>query len=104
MLFHLLALRVDQQQFNRLAFGLGNLYLARQDTFLIVVLQVGIDEEVLNVDLRRGIEIHLAGDTREAPEVLILDIGAVAPAHHLHGDEVATFLQILGDIELGSHL
>ena len=56
------------------------------------------------MNLRRGVEIDLTGDTREAPEVLILEIGAVAPAHHLHGDEVAAWLQILGDVELGSHL
>ena len=35
-----------------------------------------------------SIKIHFAGDTREAPEVLILEIGTVAPTHDLHGDEV----------------
>ena len=41
---------------------------------------------------RTGIEVDLACDTRQTPEVLIFEIGAVAPTHHLHGDEVATFL------------
>ena len=54
--------------------------------------------------LRTGIEIHLASNTRQAPEVLVLEIRAVAPAHDLHGDEVFTLLQILSDVELGSHL
>ena len=62
------------------------------------------DEDILDVLLGTGIEIHLAGYTREAPEVLVLQIRAVAPAHHLHGDEVLAFLQVLGDVELGSHL
>ena len=54
--------------------------------------------------LRTGIEIHLPGDACEAPEVLIFQIRAVAPAHHLHSDEVAALLQVFRDIELGSHL
>ena len=56
------------------------------------------------MDFRCGIEIHLAGDTREAPEVLILEIRAVAPAHDLHGDKVLAWLQIFREIELGSDL
>ena len=101
---HLLALWVNQLQINRLTFGLRNLYFTRQDTFLIVVLQVGIDEEVLNVHLWTGIQIHLAGNTCEAPEVLILQVRAVAPAHHLHSNQVLAFFQVLGDVELGSYL
>ena len=54
--------------------------------------------------LRRGIEIDLAGDTREAPEVLVLEVGTVAPTHHLHGDEVAARLEVLRDVELSSDL
>ena len=54
--------------------------------------------------LRRGIEIDLAGDSCKAPEVLILEIRAVAPAHHLHGDEVAARLEVLRDVELSSDL
>ena len=103
-LLHLLALRVDQLQFNRLTFGLGNVYFTRQDTFLIVIFQIGIDEEILNVYLRCSIEIHLAGNACEAPEVLIFEIGTVAPAHDLHGDEILAFLQVFRDIELSSHL
>ena len=54
--------------------------------------------------LWRGIEIHLAGNAREAPEVLVLQIGAVAPAHHLHGYQVIARLHIFGDVKLGGHL
>ena len=51
-----------------------------------------------------GIQIHLAGDTSKAPEVLIFQIATVAPAHNLHGYQVFARLQILCDIEFGSHL
>ena len=54
--------------------------------------------------LRSGVEIHLTGNTREAPEVLILQIRAVAPAHNLHGNQVFARLQVFRDVKLGSHL
>ena len=53
---------------------------------------------------RTRIEINLTGDTCKAPEVLILEIRTIAPAHHLHSYQVLARLQILGDIKLGSHL
>ena len=56
------------------------------------------------MQLRTGIEIHLTGNAREAPEVLILEIRTIAPTHHLHGNEVLARLEILRDVELGSHL
>ena len=62
-------------------------------------------EDVLDVCLGTRIEIHFAGDAGEAPEVLILKVGAVAPAHHLHGDEVlAAWSKVLGQVEFGFHL
>ena len=62
------------------------------------------DGHVGQMHLRTGIEINLAGNAGEAPEVLVFQIGTVAPAHYLHGDEVLTLLQILRDVELSSHL
>ena len=62
------------------------------------------DGHVGQMHLRSGIQIHLAGNAGEAPEVLVFQVGTVAPAHHLHGDEVRALLQVLGDVELGSHL
>ena len=56
------------------------------------------------MDLRGGIEIDLTGDTCKAPEVLILEVRAIAPAHDLHGDEVTAWLQVFRDIELGCDL
>ena len=56
------------------------------------------------MNLWTGIEINLAGNTCKAPEVLIFEIRAVAPAHDLHGNEVLAFLQVFGNIELSSNL
>ena len=53
---------------------------------------------------RTCIQVHLAGDAREAPEVLIFQIAAVAPAHHLHGYQVLAFLHVFGNVKLGSYL
>ena len=63
-----------------------------------------LDGYVLDVLLGTGTEIHLAGNTRKSPEVLVLQVGAVTPAHHLHGDEVLASLQVFGDVKLCGHL
>ena len=102
-LSYLLAILVTQ--------GDGNIALATlkrnliiQNTILEVILKTGIQTYISCMKLRTGIEIHLTGNTREAPIVLVFKIRTIAPAHHLHGNEVLTRLEILGDIELGSHL
>ena len=61
------------------------------------------DGQVGDVSLGARIEIHLTRYARQPPEVLVLEIGAVAPSHHLHGNEVAAALHIRRDIELGSY-
>ena len=45
-----------------------------QCTVLVVLVQVGEDEEVIDTHLRTGIHIYLTGDTGEAPEVLVLEV------------------------------
>ena len=62
------------------------------------------DCQILDMHLRTGIQIYLASNTCEAPEILVLQVRAVAPAHHLHGNQVLAFLQVLGNVELGSYL
>ena len=102
-LSNLLAILVTQ--------GDGNIALASlkrnliiQNTILEVILKTGIQADISCMKLRTCIEIHLTGNTREAPIVLVFKIRTIAPAHHLHGNKVLTRLEILGDIELGSHL
>ena len=70
--------------------------------FLYIPVLQNLD--VLNIGFRTGIEIDLAGNTRKAPEVLVLQIGAVTPAHHLHGYQVLAWLDIFGNVELRSDL
>ena len=59
--------------------------------------------EVTNMQRRAGHERDIAEDAAHAPEVLILDIAAVAPAVDLDRDHVLAGRQILRDIELGRH-
>ena len=54
--------------------------------------------------LLAGIEVNLAGNAGKAPEVLVLEIGAVAPAHHLHGNEVFLARREVGsEVKLGGN-
>jgi hypothetical protein len=86
-----------------LSLGTGYANFARENSLLEVLAQVGINDKVLDVDLRTGIEINLAGNAGEAPEVLVLQVGAVTPTHDLHGNEILALLQIFGDVELGGN-
>ena len=45
-----------------------------QRTVLVVLVQVGEDEEIIYTYLRTSIHIYLTGDTGEAPEVLVLEV------------------------------
>ena len=56
------------------------------------------------MNFRTGIEIYLTGNSCKTPEVLILKIRTITPAHHLHGNEIFAWFQIFGDIKLCSHL
>lgn len=51
-----------------------------------------------------GVEPAVAPHACHAPEVLVLAVGAVAPAKHLEGDEVGTLVEKLGDVKFGSDL
>ncbi len=97
---HLLAVGIGQTLLYR--GSLGSLYVHVELTLAVEI--VLSDGDIFNVHLRTGIEIHLAGNTCEAPEVLILQIRTVAPAHHLHGNQVLPFLQELGDVEFSCYL
>ena len=59
---------------------------------------------ITDMNLRTSIKIHLASNSSKAPEVLVLKIRTVTPTHNLHGNEVLTFFQVLGNIKLGCHL
>ena len=102
---HRLSVLIDERHFEPDAFGLVDVYgVVYPAAFLIHGIVVGVDSEIGDVHLRTGIEIDFAGNAGKAPEVLVFQIGTVAPAHHLHGNEVAAALQIFRDVELGGHL
>ena len=99
------ALGVRQGKFHFLALGAGsgegNGELAHRE----VPVEVLADVYVLQVSLGAGIEVDFACYAGEAPEVLVLAVRTVAPAHYLHADEVLLArLQIACDVELGGIL
>ena len=51
-----------------------------------------------------GKEIAFTSHTTQAPEVLILIPGTIAPAEGLEGNQILALLQIRSDVKLGSHL
>ena len=67
----------------------------------VVPVEVGLDEEVADVDLGRTPERHVPKDPRESPHVLVLEVAAHAEAVDLDGQQVFTRSYIPGDIELG---
>ena len=70
---------------------------------LVLSVEVGSHADIINMSrLRARVEEAVAGHAREAPEVLVLRVGTVAPAERLEGNEVVAFLEIWSDVELGS--
>ena len=69
-----------------------------------VPVHTGDDVHVLNAFFLTGVDIDPTGYTAQPPEILILQVGAVAPAEHLQGDEVLPGLDVSGDVEAGLQL
>ena len=67
-------------------------------------VEAGLDLEIADADLGRGVEIDVALDAGQPPEVLALEIGAVRPAVDLDGQDVLARLEEPGDVELGRRL
>ena len=68
-------------------------------------VEVGSHPDIVDMHgLVAGEEIAVAGHPREAPEILVLTVGAVAPAESLEGDEIVALAQVWGDVELCRHL
>ena len=70
------------------AFGTGGGHVEGEAAVAVVVFKVGHIAEVGNLGLRTSKKVDLAGNPREAPEILVFKIRAVTPTHHLHGNEV----------------
>ena len=61
----------------------------------------GGDIVVAHGNGRRGIEINIAVETRHVEHVLAFEIGAVAPAEHLHANIILARAEIGCEVELG---
>ncbi len=61
--------------------------------------------DILYPPLLPCIDISITGEAAESPEILILEIGAVAPAEYLESDKVlCSDLDKLGNVETGFQL
>ena len=86
------------------ALGCGRGNVVCQHAVAVSVGKVLPHGDILDMGLRTRIEVHLAGYSGEAPEVLVLQIGAVAPPHHLHGNEITARTQVFRDVKLSRNL
>ena len=81
------SLLVGIQQFQPQVCFSCNLSLYIKETVLIVIGQIGIDTDIVQMCLGIAtIQIALAGNTRQAPKVLIFTIRTVTPAESLECD------------------
>ena len=100
---HLLALFVEEDEVQLAC----SLYLGRdvEHTILVVVYKVRSNTDILQLQLGiTGKEVALTSHTTQAPKVLILIPGTIAPAEGLEGNQILALLQIRSDVKLGSHL
>ena len=96
---HFASLGIEQPCLNRSFTNDVSLYIQ----YAVAVYPVLPDSQVGKMRLWACIEVYFSGNARQAPKVLVLKIGAVAPAHHLQGDEVFPFFEVSCDVELGSN-
>ena len=71
---------------------------------LIIIIQSRSEEEIPDSQLRIRLKVHIALNTRQAPEVLVFHVTAVVPAVHLHRQQVLPFFQERSHIELRRRL
>ena len=96
---HDLALAVEEFKLHLAARGLD---IDVEDAVGVGGIEVGRDADVADVLTWLGEEPAVAADACIAEEVLVLEVGAVAPAEHLNGDEgLLAGNDIAGEVELG---
>ena len=95
---------VEKLHVERRTLGRCGGYVVGQATSGVAFGQVLRYLHVRKMAHRTCVEVNFACNTGETPEVLVLQIGAVAPSHHLHGNLIATRLEVFGYVKLGCHL
>ena len=66
----------------------------------VVIGQAGTHPDVANLQGGGGEEGHVAEDAGQAPEILVFQVGAVAPAINLDRESILAGLEGLGDVVL----
>ena len=102
---HFLAVGIKQVHFHACppVVGYRNVYL--EGAVAVVLVQVGRQLYVFDVTDRTCVQIAVARNAREAEEILVLQIGSVAPAENLESDQVALPRQDVGrEVELAAEL
>ena len=84
--------------------GVGHGHVEVEDAVLIGSVEVGMCEEIEDAHGSHAVEVDVAVDARETPEVLVLKVGAVGPAVHLACYLVGAGVHILRDVEFGGVL
>ena len=68
----------------------------------VFVVKIGFEEVIPNGESWIGLEVDVAFDTSEPPEVLIFQVATVVKAIYLHGEQILPgCMEMGGDIELG---
>ena len=74
-------------------------------TILIVVNEVGRDANVFNMHVFVArIEITLARNTTQSPEILVLTIGAITPSKGLESNEIFSGFEVFCEVKFGRYL
>ena len=65
---------------------------------------LGDDVDILQALLLARIDIDAAGNAAQPPEILVLQVGAVAPAENLQGNHILPRTNVFGKVEAGFQL
>ena len=104
-LLHGATFGIGQTKFCTLALGIRRRKHDVERSITICRIEVGSEEDVIDMRNGTGIEVALTCNSSKAPEVLVLEIRTVAPAHHLHGNEVLlSGLDVAREVELSGVL
>ena len=76
-----------------------------EQAVLIIGRERGTGHDIAHVRLFvRGQQVHIAENAREAPAILVFQIGAVAPLEHLHAHQVLARAHLIRDVEFAVHV
>ena len=86
--FLVIKLGFDGPSLKILSAVVGNLGTDHQGGIGVVVVKVGLNEEITDVDLWGSEEVDVSVDAAEPPHVLVFEIAAIGPAVDFDGEYV----------------